>query len=382
MPRVDRLLVATVGLQWLVTAGIALAASRTGSVYGDPATAGAAVDAASSVANGALPPTAGPLYPLLLAPLAGLTTRVEMVSSVVTTLNLVVLAPLASYCILEIGRRVAGQIYAAAAAAAWLLGPVLAVPYFNVKYRDTYVDDVLPALYGLTVHPAYIAMVLSLAAAALGLRAAAGAPRTAFVAGLIAATAIAFLPTAAGVAAGVILALVVARQWRGMAEALAGLAAAIAPTLIWRHRALGDTTITLGHPSWLGFQASMANVREFFWSNRLLQWLPVAGAVGLVRLARPAAAMLVGWMALATVIGVATSPAFDGGRIFIELIPAWPAYALLVAAIPALVPTLLRRLGSRTTGDARVMAISRAAASVAFVLAVLMPTALVILVGR
>jgi hypothetical protein len=382
LPKTDRLFVTTVGVQWLVTAGIALAASRTGSLYGDPAIAGSTVDAASSVAHGTLPQTAAPLYPLFLAPLASLTTRLQTVSSVVTTLSLVILAPIASYCFLAIARRVAGSIYAAAAAAVWLLGPVAAVPLFEPKYRDTYVDDVLPTLYGLTIHPAYVAMVLSLAAAVLGLRAMAGAPRAAFVAGLIAATAIACLPLAAGVAGGIVLGLAVARRWRGLVEAIAGLAAAVAPTLIWRHRVLGDATITLGHPSWLGFQASMAGVRENFWSNRLLQWLPLAGALGMFRVARPAAAMITGWLAVATVLGVATLPPFDGGRFFVELIPAWPAYALLIAAIPALVPTLVRRLGSRPKGDSRVVAISRAAASAVFVLAVLVPVALATLVGR
>ena len=203
LPRPDRLLVVTVGVQWLVTVGVALAASRSGSVYGDLSAARAAVDAARTVADGTLPPTAGPLYPLVLAPLAGLTTRLATVSSVVTVVNILVLAPLASYCFLEVARRVAGRMFATAAAAVWLLGPIAVIPLFRVTYRDTYVDVVLPTLYGLTVNPVYLAMALSLAAAMLALRAAAGAPRAAFLAGLVAATAIACVPVAAGIAAGV-----------------------------------------------------------------------------------------------------------------------------------------------------------------------------------
>ncbi len=382
MPRPDRLLVVTVGVQWLVTVGVALAASRSGSVYGDLSAARAAVDAARTVADGNLPPTAGPLYPLVLAPLAGLTTRLATVSSVVTVVNIFVLAPLASYCFLEVARRVAGRMFATAAAAVWLLGPLAAIPLFRVTYRDTYVDVVLPTVYGLTVNPVYLAMALSLAAAMLGLRAAAGAPRTAFLAGLVAATAIACVPVAAGIAAGVALALAVARRWRGVLEAAAGLAVALVPTLIWRHRALEAATFTLGHPSWDGFQSSMANVREFFWSNRLLQWLPVAGALGMLRLMRPAAALAAGWVGVTVLLAVATSPPFDGGRFFVDLIPAWPAYALLVAAIPALVPTLGRRLGSRIAGETQVPEVSRAGALTVLVLAVVATTVLAALLLR
>jgi hypothetical protein len=377
----DRLLVATVGTQWLVTAVVALTASRSESVYGNAPAARATVDAAHAVAQGTLPSTAGPLYPLLLAPLAALTTRLGAVASVVTTLDVVLLAPLASYCLLEIARRVAGRPFAIAAAAVWLLGPLAAIPLFFEKYRDTYVDGVLPAFYGLTLEPVYLAMVLSLAAALFALRAADGAERAAFVAGLLAAAAIACVPVSAGVAVGVLLALVAAARWRGVLEAAVGLAAGLAPTLVWRHR-VGEPTLTLGDPTWKGFQGSMASVREYFWSNRLLQWLPVAGAIGMARLLVPAAALLAGWVGTTAVVAVATPTSFDSGRVFVHLIPAWPAYALLLAAIPALVPTLVRRLGSLLDGERRAPGVSRAAAGAVFALTVVLTAALASLVGR
>ena len=33
--------------------------------------------------------------------------------------------------------------------------------------------------------------------------------------------------------------------------------------------------------SWDAFSANMAGLREHLWSNRLLQWLPLAGVVGI-----------------------------------------------------------------------------------------------------
>jgi hypothetical protein len=377
----DRLLLLTVGAQWLVTAGVAVAAAHDGSVYGDRDAAQAVVDAAHGVAHGTLPATAGPLYPLLLAPLAALTSHVETVSSVVTTLNVVVLAPLASYCLLQIARRVAGRLFAMLAVAVWLLLPLVATHFFDPKYHAVFVDDVLPALYGLTLGPTYLAMALALAAAMLGLRAVDGAPRAGIAAGLVAAAAVACFPLSAGVAVGVLLALVVAARWNALLEAAAGLAAGVAPTLIWRHRA-DVPTLTLGHPTWGGFQGSMANMREFFYSNRVMQWLPVAGAIGMARLLGPAAALLAGWVGTSVVLVAATPTGFDHGRIFVNFVPTWPAYALLVAAIPALVPTLVRRLGPQIAGDVRTPVVSRGAAATLFAAVVVLTALLASLVGR
>ena len=138
----------------------------------------------------------------------------------------------------------------------------------------------------------------------------------------------------------------------------------------------------LGHPSFDRFQIAMAAMREFTWSNRTLQWLPVAGAIGMFRLLRPAAVLMAGWVAVPAVFWVATNPPFAGGRIFIELIPAWPAYAILVAAIPALVPTLLTRLGPRVERDAgEAPAVPRPVA-IAIAALVGLAAVIVLLIGR
>jgi hypothetical protein len=333
--------------QWLVTAGVAVTAHRSGSIYGSEASAHAVAGAAHRLADGSLPHTGGPAYPVLLAPLALLTDSVNTIAAVVTSLTVVVLAPVASYCLLDLARSIAGHRYAVLGAAVWLLGPVAAVPLFVAKYHDTYVDVVLPALYGLTLDPTYLAMVLSLAAAAATLRATAGAPGAAFCAGLLTALAAAVLPVAAAVVVGAGLALVASGRWRGLLEAAVALAAGLAPTLVWREQALGGVTLTLGNPSRDDFDAVMTSIREYFWSNRLLQWFPVAGAVGMLRLARPASALLGGWLGAFVVVVVATRSDVVNGRLFIEMIPSWPAYALLIAAIPALVPGLTHRFRSR-----------------------------------
>ena len=114
----DRLLVVTIGAQWAVTIAVALAASRTGSLFGEIAVADAWIDHGNSVAHGSLAPTGGPLYALLLAPVTLLTTRPSTVASIVTVVNVIILAPLATYCLLDVGRRIAGRPFAIVAAAA------------------------------------------------------------------------------------------------------------------------------------------------------------------------------------------------------------------------------------------------------------------------
>ena len=135
--------------------------------------------------------------------------------------------------------------------------PVAAVPLFVTKYHDTYVDNVLPALYGLTLHPAYLAMVFSLAAAALAIgpwpvpnalafAAAASSPRDGGAAGQRrgrgGCRAAHSPPPVAGA---------------GRSKRLVGLGAGLAPTLIWRQRAAWHRDLArLGHPTWGAFRAA------------------------------------------------------------------------------------------------------------------------------
>lgn len=384
MRRPDPLLVAAVALQWLVTAGVALVATPAGSIFGDQNAAEAAVAASNSLVDGAVPATSGPGYALLLAPIVAVTDNVGSVASIVTTINIVVLAPLCAYFLFDIAVRTAGRLFAGATMVVWSVAPVAATRLFTPSYHETYVDDVLPAFYGLTLQPEFVAMTLSVASAAFATRAIVGSPRSALVAGLLAGVAISVTPTAAGVAIGVLAAIAVSRRWRSLLEAAMGLSAAIVPTLAWRQLALGGLTLTLGHPSWSTFQSSMAQTREFFWSNRLLQWLPIAGAIGVARLMPPIASLAAGWLAVASVLVVATATTadFTGGQIFVSLIPTWPAYAVLVAAIPALVPTLKTRLGRHLEPSREITGVPQVAVVTLIALLAALPLVLVVLLGR
>jgi hypothetical protein len=126
----------------------------------------------------------------------------------------------------------------------------------------------------------------------------------------------------------------------------------------------------------------MAQFRENFWSNRLLQWLPIAGTIGVARLMPTLAVLASGWLAAASVLVIATTAEFGRGRLLISMIPAWPAYALLVAAIPALVPTLATRLGQHLEPGTGVTDVRKGAAVASVVFLAALPLVLVVLLAR
>ena len=108
--RPGALFVVTVAVQWLVTASVARNAAHTGWPFGNDDHPFAVVAAAHDVAHGTIPPAAGPLHPLLLAPLARATTELNSAARIVIAVQVLLLAPIASYCVLELGRRIAGRL--------------------------------------------------------------------------------------------------------------------------------------------------------------------------------------------------------------------------------------------------------------------------------
>ena len=106
------------------------------------------------------------------------------------------------------------------------------------------------------------------------------------------------------------------------------------------------------------FDANMAGLREFTWSNRVLQWLPLAGAIGAARRS-PLTGLLLGVWFGAFALAYGASPNFDIGDVtfFHAFVPALPAFSLLVACVPLLVPTV----PARVWRDARVSSSTRSA---------------------
>jgi hypothetical protein len=192
---------------------------------------------------------------------------------------------------------VAGRVGSVAAPLAVVLGPAFGALYANVKLRDVYVDRVLTEAVGVA--------------------------------------------DGWGLAAGALLLLAVALAVQRRPEHLAAAAVLVLAVL-----AVAAARRGVGlDVSRDAFDANMAGLREFTWSNRILQWLPLAGAIGLARRSPLAALLLAVWFgAFAFAYGASPRLDVEDGSFLGAFVPAFPAFSLLVVSVPLLVPTVPRRL--------------------------------------
>jgi hypothetical protein len=262
--------------------------------------------------------------------------RAEPTVGAVELVNVLVLGPVALLCAYTVAKQVGGVALGAWTLLVWVAAPWLAHMFTLAAYDVTVRDRVLPLALGLTDEPGYAAGVAMLAATALiatsGLREIAAA-------GVAAGIAIVLVPEAVVFLVPVAVALLVAWQPRELAGFLLAAAPALLVIAIWREPAFGELSLDT-------LQGNVGGLREYFWSQRLLQWLPLAGTIAVARRSIPLALLIGGWFAAWVVIGAArVGTGFEDGALFLVLLPSLPAYVLLAAALPLLVPTLAARLG-------------------------------------
>lgn len=312
-------------------------------------------------------------WSIVVAPLSWITgaSSVQMLP-LTTGLQVLVLGPIATLSVYDIATRIAGRAAGLWCATAVVVTPVVVTPLFAERYRELWTDQVLVQVYGLTQLADFPSMVLVLASAALVLRSLdEGALREAALAGALAGFAAGTKPANYLFLAGPALAYLVARRWREGALFAVMLLPATVTLIVWKDRGLdtipalgaGAVHVAAGHIPSLpladsffdrfpldveDWKRNMSNLREFFWSARLAQWAPLAGAIAVARRSLPASALLVGWLLSYVVVkGSSNVAGIENGSFWRLVLPALPAYVLLVAAIPLLVPTLDRRLGRR-----------------------------------
>lgn len=318
-----------------------------------------------------LPPAeVGLGWPLLLAPITWLTgaTFVQALPLVVV-LNVLVLAPLATVCIYAIACRIAGRALGLWVALLWVIAPYAVIPLFVERYHERWIDQFVPQAIGLTAMADFPSTVLTLVVVLLVLRSIdARAWTEAALAGSLAAYSGFTKTPNLLIVGGVVLAYVVARRWREGIAFLVALAPLAITLSIYKQRGLGylpafsldeirvagsvfgielprNHFVTVDVDHW---RTQMDQLREYFWSARLAQWAPFAGLVAVARVKPAAAALLGGWLAAFLVVkGMSPRASIEANTFWRLLMPAWPAYLLLVASIPLLVPGLLRALGHR-----------------------------------
>ncbi|HEY4621285.1 MAG TPA: hypothetical protein VIG93_06245 [Gaiellaceae bacterium] len=327
-----------------------------------------------------IPPTeVGYVWPLVLAPITWVTgaTFVQALPAIVL-LNVLILGPIALFCVYSIADHIGGRLVGYWAAALWVVAPYAAIPLFVDRYHEKWVDQFLPQALGLTAMPDFPSLVLVLAAALFVVRSLSpDRVHDALLAGLLAGAAGGLKPPNYLFVFGAVLAYPLARRWR---EAVA-FGIALAPSILllafWKERGLGyipalaleqvqlaagsaplALDLNLGRYVDLDLEhwrVQMDELREFFWSPRLAQFVPFAGFLAVLRMRRYAiAGLLAGWLAAFLVVkGFSPRASIEANTFWRLLMPAWPAYLLLFASIPLLVPTLARRLGDRVQAPRR-----------------------------
>jgi len=314
-------------------------------------------------------------WPFVLAPIRWVTgPAYTQMLPVVILLQVLVLGPVAVLSVYSLATRIGGRLLGYWATVLWVVAPYATIPLFVSRYLGRYEDQILPQSLGLSALADYPSMVALLACAALAARAITlDSKRDGALAGLVLGFAVAMKPPNALFALGAVAAFALARRWRTGATVAAALVPAVVALTLWKSRGLGhvplfslggerlasgkDQLLAVGgidvhryvHLDWGHWKHEMDQLREFFWSSRLVQWAPFAGVLAVARRTWPLAALLAGWLgAFVIVKGFSPAASIESGSFWRLLMPAWPAYLILFASIPLLLPTVVPRLGQRT----------------------------------
>jgi hypothetical protein len=326
-----------------------------------------------------LPPTEiGYFWSLVLTPIMRVTgpAYVQAVPPVLA-LNVFVLGPIALFCVYGIAAQIGGRLLGYWASFLWVIAPFAAIPLFVDRYQERWTEHFLPQALGLTTHSDFPSMVAVLVAAFFIVRSldtgsiATARLADAAMAGILLGAAAGMKPPNMLLGVGAALAYLVARRWREAVAFGVAVLPAVLVIALWKERGLGripafgleetqlvagstvavlnldlDHYLELDVDHW---RLQMDYLREFFFSARVAQWAPFAGLLAVLRVRRfPIAALLAGWLgAFLLVKGFSTRADIQANTFWRLLMPAWPAYLVLFASIPLLVPTLARRLGDR-----------------------------------
>lgn len=238
------------------------------------------------------------------------------------------IAAAAAVLVAAIGHELAGPRFALWSAAVWMVAPLLLLRYWRSDFRMPFRNDVVPHAFGAIATGAALAGLLFLVSLWLVLR----RPERAELAGIVAGAAVVADPHVWPAAAAPVLALALTRDPRRIAAAAAGAAAGVVVAAVFRG---GLPGISLHYHDLVTNQGS---IREVSWSVRVLEYLPLAGAIGVARRSARAG-VFVAWGVFALMILPFGAP-HTLVELLLSVVPALPLYALLAASVPLLVPPL------------------------------------------
>ena len=353
-------------VQWIGVLALALTVRHNGWLYYAGGDQLWHYTGAYLMAHGHLPPSfVGYGWTILLIPIAAIAGP-NLVSAVpaIVLVDTLVLLPIALVCVYGIGARIAGRLFGYWAALLWIAVPYLGSAFVEPGYHQKWSELTLPQFVGLTPgadFPSTVAMIVS-AYFCLRVLETQRWHEAAF-AGLAAGYSIAIKPSNAIFLFVPALTLLVYR-WRALLPFAAALAVPLLTLAVWKYRGLGqlaaepgpgtrtaaglDSLLNRIHNSQTNSWGHLHNVllalREHFWISRVIEWLPVAGAVGLLLRSRRGFLLVVVWFTTYLLIKGTYIPAsVDDTSFFRIVMPGFPAFVLLCAAVVLLVPGVRAR---------------------------------------
>jgi hypothetical protein len=356
---------ALIALQWILVAALAVTVRHNGWIYymgGDQLWH---YTGAYLIGHGHLAPTyVGVGWSTILVPISWIAGP-NLVSALpaIVLLNTLVLLPLGLVCMYGIGERIAGRLFGYWVALLWIFIPFIGIPYALHGYHQRWTELTLPQLLGLGGMSDFPSMIALVAGAYLCLRAlderhwiyAAGA-------GFAVGYALAVKPSNSVFLVGPALLFLIWR-WRSLVPFALGLAPCLAALMFWKVTGQGNLpwrTTDSGHRlaigpngfvhrylrenSWTQLHNNLLQLREFLWSDRLLEFVVVAGIVALLIRSRRTGVFVGVWFAVFFLLkGTYINARVEDASFWRLMMPAYPAFVVLVAAVPLLIPGVRAR---------------------------------------
>jgi hypothetical protein len=362
---------ALVLVEWVAVLALALTVRHSGWVYYQGGDQLWYYTLGWLLGNGELAQTSvGYGWPAVLAPIAHIAGP-NLVSALpaIVLLNVLVLLPAAMLALYGIAARIGGRLFGYWALIVWIVVPFAGIRYTNVGYHQRYTELLLPQALGLTGladFPTMVAALVAIYFCARDLFSDRPQLLDALAAGTAGGTAVAIKPSTVLLLAGPALAFAYRRRFTSAGLFVLGMAPALLALLVWKSRGLGyvpvfgsalaphpvaaggsltavDVSSYLHRVDWSRFTSNLDLLREHFWSGRVLEWLVLAGLIALARRSRTALLLVGGWLA-AFVIVKGSAASVEDGSVFRILMPSFPAFVLLLASLPLLLPHAPRRL--------------------------------------
>jgi hypothetical protein len=346
--------------QWVLVAALAVTVRHNGWIYymgGDQLWH---YTGAYLIAHGQLAPSyVGIGWSTILAPISWFAGP-NLVSAlpVIIVFNMLVLLPAGLVAMYGIGERIAGRLFGYWVAVLWILIPFIGIPYALKGYHQKWTEITMPQLLGLGAMSDYVSMIALVIGAYFCLRA---AERPGWIdagaAGFFLGYAFAVKPSNfVFLLAPALLFLV----WRARAAIpfAIGLVPCLAALTLWKVKgqgnlpwrtsdlgartALGQNPFVhryLGNNSWTQLHNNLLQLREFLWSDRILEFIVIGGIIALLIRNRRAGIFIGTWFGVFLVLkGTFVDARVEDASFWRLMMPAFPAFVILSAAVPLLIP--------------------------------------------